>query len=396
MLYLAACALHQAVPDGAQAAGMDLERVYQASRFHGMASITCMGAERTEAFAHAAPALVKSWKEAKEKAIRKNMLLDAERGQVLKEMEDMGIWYAPLKGILLQDMYPKYGMRQMSDNDILYDARGQKKLMAMMKKRGYKVESYPGAAHDTFTKPPVYNYEMHKTLFSRSDGTGGYPYYQEIGKKLVPDGPGLYSRHFSDEDFYLYQTAHAYKHYVNGGIGLRSLMDVYVYLQKKGSSLDWDYLGKELAKLGMAGFEKKSRALAQKLFTEPKLPADIRLTAKEEEMFQFLAGSGTYGTIQNRVEKTLQDMGQMDGSSAKSRKRKYLLRRLFPDMEWFQDSYPFLAKHRVFIPFFLLYRMARGVIFSRKKIQSEYHAVREAGKKPAGNAHKESPGRRRK
>ena len=57
----------------------------------------------------------------------------------------MGIWYAPLKGILLQALYPKYGMRQMSDNDILYGVEGQKKLIAMMKKRGYKTESNPGA-----------------------------------------------------------------------------------------------------------------------------------------------------------------------------------------------------------------------------------------------------------
>ncbi len=379
MLYLAACALHQTVPDADWAAQVDWKRAYRSSKYHGMASIACMGAEQAEAFAQADDALLKSWRETKEKAIRKNLLLDAERGQIFQELERMGIWYAPLKGILLQDFYPKYGMRQMSDNDILYDVSGQKELIAMMKKRGYKVESYPGSAHDVFKKPPVYSYEMHKSLFSKADGTQGYAYYQGIGEKLIKDGQGGYARRFSDEDFYIYQTAHAYKHYVHGGTGLRSLMDAYVYVRKKGGSMDWAYLGKELGKLEMAGFEEESRALAQKIFEKPMLPGTVRLTAKEQKLFVFLAGSGTYGTIENHVEKTLQKMEKEDGGSERGRKQKYLLRRLFPDMEWFRDSYPFLAKHRVLIPFFILYRMARGAIFRRKQIQSEFQAVKKAG-----------------
>lgn len=36
-------------------------------------------------------------------------------------MEQRGIWYLPLKGIILKEFYPSVGMRQMSDNDILFD-----------------------------------------------------------------------------------------------------------------------------------------------------------------------------------------------------------------------------------------------------------------------------------
>ena len=61
-------------------------------------------------------------------------------------------------------------------------------------------------------------------------------------------------------------------------------------------------------------------------------------------------------------------------------KRAYLFRRLFPDMEWFRDCYPFFAKHKILIPFFILYRMARGAIFRRKEIKGELQAVRKAGK----------------
>ena len=381
MLYLSACALHQVKPDSVQVGQMDLNKVYYASKRHGMASIACMVLEDAGALGGMDPSLSKSWKEEKEKAIRKNMLLDAERVQILGEMEKMGIWYVPLKGILLQSFYPKYGMRQMSDNDILYGVDGQKKLIAMMKKRGYKVESNPGAAHDVFTKPPIYNYEMHKSLFSKADGMEGYRYYQKIEKKLVKDGQTSYGYHFTDEDFYIYQTAHTHKHYVHSGTGLRSLMDAYVYIQKKGEGLDWDYIEGELAKLGIVEFEKQSRELALKIFGETHLPGDVQLTEKAREMFAFFAGSGTYGNIQNWVEHSLQGLPSQGNAFGRASKRQYLRRRLFPDLEWFQECYPFFARHKALIPFFVLYRIARGVFFRRKQIQSEIQALRNAGKK---------------
>ena len=58
--------------------------------------------------------------------MRKALLFDAERKGILDFMEQRGIWYLPLKGVVLKDYYPAVGMRQMSDNDILYDEFGSK------------------------------------------------------------------------------------------------------------------------------------------------------------------------------------------------------------------------------------------------------------------------------
>ena len=380
MLYLSACALHQTEPDSGQIVRMDFEGVYRMARYHGMTAVAGMALDGTDAWGRMDPSLARRWKEERDKAIRKNMLLDAEREQIQKGMEEIGIWYAPLKGILLQALYPKYGMRQMSDNDILYGVEGQKKLIAMMKKRGYKTESNPGAAHDVFTKPPIYNFEMHKLLFSKADGMEGYRYYQQIKEKLVRDGQSQYGYRLTDEDFYVYQTAHAHKHYIHSGIGLRSLMDAYVYLQKKGGSLDWPYMEQEMEKLGIVAFEKQSRALAKKIFARLPLPGTVKLTAREQELFAIYANAGTYGNIENWVVHSLQRMRPQGEAFGRESKRAYLFRRLFPDMEWFRDCYPFFAKHKILIPFFILYRMARGAIFRRKEIKGELQAVRKTGK----------------
>ena len=66
--------------------------------------------------------LPKYWKERMVKAVRKVLLFDEERKKLCAWMDREHIWYLPLKGIVLKEYYPSIGMRQMSDNDILFDA----------------------------------------------------------------------------------------------------------------------------------------------------------------------------------------------------------------------------------------------------------------------------------
>lgn len=53
---------------------------------------------------------------------------------------------------------------------------------------------------------------------------------------------------------------HTYKHYASGGMGLRTILDVYLYL-RKNKELDFSYVEKELGKLNIADFEKQFRKL---------------------------------------------------------------------------------------------------------------------------------------
>ena len=111
VIYLSACALHGVKPDAGRICRTDLNQLYRMCQFHSLTAIVCMALEKTDVFLSAEPAVVKKWKDAKAKAIRKNMLLDAQREQILAEMERLGIWHMPLKGSILQGIYPKYGAR---------------------------------------------------------------------------------------------------------------------------------------------------------------------------------------------------------------------------------------------------------------------------------------------
>ena len=75
----------------------------------------------------------------------------------------------PLKGVILKELYPKIGMRQMSDNDILFDETYRKDVVRFMKNKGYHLKSGINAHCDEWVKEPVYNFEMHLNLFVESN-----------------------------------------------------------------------------------------------------------------------------------------------------------------------------------------------------------------------------------
>ena len=162
LVYLAACAVNGQIPEKSRTDGMDLSLVYEAAQNHKLAAAAGMALEsagiRNGAFVQAVA-----------KAMRKNALLDADRAELTRKLEEAGIWYMPLKGAILKDLYPRYGMREMADNDILVDATRAQDVGRIMQELGFEVKEAGKGHHDEYRKPPVSNFEIHRMLFSGLD-----------------------------------------------------------------------------------------------------------------------------------------------------------------------------------------------------------------------------------
>ena len=77
---------------------------------------------------------------------------------------------------------------------------------------------------------------MHAALFHDVSCPQLSAYYGSIRDRLLPMEGKRFGFRMSSEDFYLYMLAHTYKHDSNGGTGLRSLLDVYIYRRAKGKA----------------------------------------------------------------------------------------------------------------------------------------------------------------
>lgn len=372
MIYLVNCSLHGIVPEQNRVEQMDLTALYHMAKYHSLTAMVCMALETAGAFSTCQEAeLVKKWKDAKEKAIRKNLMLDAERKEILSFMEGKGIWYLPLKGILLKEMYPKLGMREMADNDILYDKEYQKELLYFMKARGYEASQIGKGNHDIYQKAPVYNFEFHTALYSAAYDRSWEEYYRNTKQRLVKEDGNLFGYHFKEEDFYVYIITHAYKHYTISGTGLRSLLDSYIFLNQKEADLNWHYMAVELEDLRVTEFERESRELCKKIFSK-KI---YLLTQKETEMLAYYLGSGTYGTLKNNVEKKFRRYQSENKPVTTVTRIKYYLGRLIPDREHYKNYAPFVYRHPWLISFYLVFRVVRGLIRKGNTIRKEIQIV---------------------
>lgn len=323
-------------------------------------------------------ALPKYWEERMVKAVRKVLLFDEERKKLCAWMDREHIWYLPLKGIVLKEYYPSIGMRQMSDNDILFDADAWESVEKHMCSEGYETESVGKGNHDVYQKPPVYNFEMHRSLYGRGNDERWVEYYSDIKSRLLSDQPeGSYGYHMSDEDFYIYITSHAYKHYSGSGTGIRTLLDFYAYLNAKEESLDFDYIQTECRKLGIMDFEKCNRRLCRKVFSSQQIYDRVSfeqsLSVDEMEMLKYYLSSGVYGTFERMIENRIEKQKKTDGRGKLS-KLTYYWHRVFPGMELY-ENYPLLVKHKFLIPAYWVYRLVR-LLFSKKRRNHILHEVK--------------------
>ncbi len=397
MLYLAFTQIKDVRVNKLLIKDVDLELLYKCSEFHKLTAIVCDGLEAAKVFenvgkdnnksqsvedneANALLVWYKKFKEAKEKSVRKNVLMDVERGRLFSYMKEKGIWYMPLKGVVLKELYPKVGQRQMADNDILFDSVYQKEVHDWFVSQGYDVIHYNKGHHDVYEKKPIYNFEMHTMLYYGLYQPEWAEYYENIKNRLIENEKKTFEFHFFKEDFYIYFFSHTYKHFNASGTGVRFLPDMYLYLEQNQKKMDWQYIQDEMKKLGIAEFEKDSKELVRiisetvdKADKEEKKSLNIvdlfeeKMDENKKATLDYLFKSGSYGTLENAIKRELE---QYNGGAFR-KKVKYIAKRLFPSREHMKFYGSAFGKYKLLLPIGWLWRIIRGVLHIPKKILKE-------------------------
>lgn len=210
-----------------------------------------------------------------------------------------------------------------------------------------------------------------RDLFSYTGGKKLIDYFSDVKKRLEKDSGNRYGYHFTNEDFYIYITAHEYKHFSHGGTGLRNLVDRYVFLNHFAEKLDMSYIEAEFSQLDILDYEKKSYTLALKLFN------GVKLDAEEKQFLDYYIFSGTYGTTENLVENGI----KASGGGITSRIRYGLDRftvpvsRDNPSYKAYEAQYPIFYKYKLLLPLLPFYRLIHSLKNSRKRIITEIRTL---------------------
>ena len=379
MLYLCACAVTGKKPDPAKVRSMDLDEIFSTAGKHKVTVLCAMGmASMPED-----PEKVlgkedwSKWQEAIDANIRRRMLFDESRQEIYDFFEKEKIWYLPLKGIHINELYPQYGMREFADNDILIDDSAMEKTREFMLSNGYSPPPKSlGAAHDEYCKDPFLNFEIHHHLFVGVWVQTVADYYENVKERLHRVREDSWEYSFSDEDFYIYFLAHAYEHYrVVAGTGFRAVFDCKV-IRDHYKNLSGEYVDKVLKDLELYDFERTLSSVAEKICADPENIYKDSWTEEEERLISFMAGSGAYGTIHNMMENRILNVTREDHIT-KTSKIKFLLLRIFPRWRYMLIMYPWLKKVPFLLPVMYIWRLIARVFGAPKKIVKEWKLFRK-------------------
>ncbi len=299
----------------------------------------------------------REWNNLRLSELKKTITVDSERAIICENLDREKIKYIFLKGLNIRGYYPKSSMRQMSDNDILYDETRRDDLCRIMKKQGYYIGA-SGGISDDFYKKPYATFEFHRTLFNPEE-----EFCPEFNPWLnaKPYGKGSSRYVMSKEDNYIYAVGHMYKHYYCiDGCGVRFICDLYL-LSHSDDELDWDYINKTLGDFGILEFNETALELADSVFE------DRELTERAKELLDFLFNGGVFGKSSYDINDEVEKYGSKSG---------FILHRIFPSYEDMKREYRTLEKKPFLLPAYYVYRLFDKYRHNRKYMKRDIDALK--------------------
>ena len=262
--------------------------------------------------------------------------------EVFSAFDKNGIDYMPLKGILLKKMYPCSEMRVMGDLDILIKTEQYPLIKSVFQALNYSEISE--SDHELIWNSNGVQIELHKRLI---------PSYNKDYYSYFGDGWTLAKKHtgtkyqMTDEDQLIYLFTHFAKHYRDGGIGIKQMVDLWVY-EKSKSSLDKAYLKNELTSLSLYDFYKNISDTLSVWFENGKANETTDLIT--ETIFS----SGVFGKHEAHV--LSEGVKLATTSDSKSAKKKKIVHSIFLPYSSMCKKYSILNRVPVLLPIMWIVR----------------------------------------
>lgn len=282
-----------------------------------------------------------------------------------KAFEAEKIDYLLLKGINLKALYSEPHLREMSDADILIRLEQYDKIKPIMKACGFARGQE--SDHELHWEKTGLHVELHKRLIPTNNKRFS-AYYEDIWQRVRPVSEESTRYEMTKEDELIFYVSHFAKHYRDGGIGTKHLIDLWYFLQAN-PALDSDYLNAELEKLSLKQFYENLRQTLQVWF------GSEAFTPVTETISSVILNSGAYGNERAQYIAAAAHYSSAKGSTKKGR-RKRILYLFFPSYKTMCRLYPVTKAVPILLPFMWVWRWISTLLFKRKKVKTRYQETK--------------------
>lgn len=296
-------------------------------RSHSVTALVCDGLQK--AGVQPPPEAAQQLQAGYMQAIYKDAQLDYMHARLADALGE--IPHIFLKGAVLKHDYPVPALRTMSDLDVLCYAKDFAAIDQIAK-------SLDGVAlkgdgnHRNYRFPGGVAVEFHPNLVHHATpiGTGINPGWQYAEK--TEQGWRL-----TEEGLYLNTLCHIGEHFVDGGVGVRFLLDIWVSRHLRKQQPDRSLVESELSRFGLLDFAQKLEALSDAWFS------DAPMTALLEELGEYILTSGSHGTTDRAI------LNSLSLSPGGSRASALMKKAFYPRAE-LEDRFPWCKGRPLLLP----------------------------------------------
>ena len=272
----------------------------------------------------------------------------AEVRRLFDAFDKNGVDYLPLKGCVMKGRYPKPELRTMGDADVLIRLEQREKFDAVLEELGFVFREETD--HELVWNSRKLCLELHKHLIP-SYNRDLHPYFGAGWQLARHRSHGLHV--MEPEDEFLFLFTHFAKHYRDGGVGCRYVVDLWVFL-RCFPDLDTQRVERELENLGLLAFYRNTRDLMDHWFAGG--PGSEKLTI----MTDYIFSSGSWGQMESRaLSRAVRD----GGHGPLGGRLLYLWQTAFPPVEVLRGKYTVLKKCPWLLPVVWLVRPVYKVLF---------------------------------
>lgn len=264
--------------------------------------------------------------------------------QLQAALEAAGVPHIFLKGAVLKAAYPVPALRTMCDVDVLVYTDDYPKIAQVAQSLGGK-PGHSDGNHRNYSFPGGVEVEFHPNLLHHATPVGTQI---NPGWQYAKQGTAGYCRELTEEGFYLNTICHLANHFVDGGVGVRFVLDVWVNRHLRQPAFDRAAVERELERFGMLEFTRKIEELAEVWFGSGEM------TELMEELGAYILSSGSHGTADRAV---LNAVSLSPGGSSGSA----LWGKVFFPRQELEDRFPWCKGKPVLLPAAWCVRAFRAV-----------------------------------
>lgn len=280
-------------------------------------------------------------------------------------LQEAGVTPLVVKGIICRNLYPQPDQRPSSDEDLLVRPDQFALCHQILTQQGMHTEATPSQLETDYEIPyqsdtsPLF-IELHKHLFPpESEAYGDLNrFFDEAFENAVQetiDGISISTLAPTDHLFYL--IAHALKHFLHSGFGIRQVCDIILYANTWGHRVDWAKLMAQCDQIRAVYFAAAIFRIGRNyLVFDPEkacYPQQWQqLQVSEENLLQDILLGGIYGSASMSRQHSSSITLNAVASSKQNRKAgNALLGSLFPPARRLENRYPWLKKNPWLLPF---------------------------------------------